>query len=148
MVLSIRAAVRDDMALLEGFALSVPEVSNAARVQDLVGKSDLFVALIGHEIVGLVVRDQSFFGRDFVSKLFVRETFRNLRVGMALMTTMVEARRSEQVFSSSNLSNMPMLAMFRTLGWIYAGTIDHLDPGDPEVFFVSRPLEPAQQVQV
>jgi GNAT superfamily N-acetyltransferase len=135
-VLEIRAATRYDLASLEVFKPLVHEVADTARLEHLIEHGDFFVALFEGQIVGFVARDQSFFNQDFIPKIFVLESFRKLGIGQALMSTMARACRTEKIFSSTNLSNAPMLKMFRKLDWTYAGTVDHIDAGDPEVFFV------------
>jgi GNAT superfamily N-acetyltransferase len=135
-MLEIRAATRNDLPSLSVFKPLVHEVADAARLEHLIDSGDFFVALFEDQIVGLVNRDQSFFDQDFIPKLFVLESFRKHGIGQALMNAMARACRTEKIFSSTNLSNAPMVKLFRKLKWTYAGTIDHIDPGDPEVFFV------------
>jgi GNAT superfamily N-acetyltransferase len=135
-MLEIRAATKNDLPGLAVFKPLVHEVADVARLEQLIDGGDFFVALFETEIVGLVARDQSFFSQDFIPKLFVLDSFRKHGIGQALMNAMARACRTEKIFSSTNLSNAPMLKMFRKLEWTYAGTVDHIDAGDPEVFFV------------
>jgi GNAT superfamily N-acetyltransferase len=135
-MLEIRVASKNDLPSLSIFKPLVHEVAEAARLEHLIDNGDFFVALFEDQIVGLVARDQSFFNQDFIPKLFVLESFRKHGIGQALMNAMARACRTEKIFSSTNLSNAPMLKLFRKLEWAYAGTIDHIDSGDPEVFFV------------
>jgi GNAT superfamily N-acetyltransferase len=136
MMLEIRAASKNDLPGLSVFKPVVHEVADAARLEQLIDRGDFFVALFENQIVGIAARNQSFFDQDFIPKLFVLEPFRKHGIGQALMNAMVRACRTEKIFSSTNLSNAPMLKMFRKLEWTYAGTVDHIDAGDPEVFFV------------
>jgi GNAT superfamily N-acetyltransferase len=135
-MLEIRAATRNDLPSLSVFKPLVHEVADVARLEHLIDSGDFFVALFENQIVGITARDQSFFDQDFIPKLFVLESFRKHGIGQALMNAMTRACRTEKIFSSTNLSNVPMLKLFRKLEWTYAGTIDHIDAGDPEVFFV------------
>jgi GNAT superfamily N-acetyltransferase len=135
-MLEIRVASKNDLPGLSIFKPLVHEVADAARLEQLIDSDNFFIALFEDQIVGLVARDQSFFDQDFIPKLFVLESFRKHGIGQALMNAMARACRTEKIFSSTNLSNTPMLKLFRKLDWTYAGTIDHIDAGDPEVFFV------------
>ncbi|MEM1334033.1 MAG: GNAT family N-acetyltransferase [Actinomycetota bacterium] len=98
------------------------------------------VAATGDRVVGFVVlARQHFFGRDFVVLLAVDRERRRAGLGRALMRASVEAASTGRVFSSTNESNTPMRALFAAEGWSVSGTLDGLDPGDPEiVFFVDR----------
>jgi GNAT superfamily N-acetyltransferase len=135
-MLEIRAASKNDLPGLSVFKPLVHEVADAARLEQSINSGNFFVALFEDQIVGLIARDQSFFNQDFIPKLYVLESFRKHGIGQALMNAMARACRTEKIFSSTNLSNAPMLKLFRKLEWTYAGTIDHIDAGDPEVFFV------------
>jgi GNAT superfamily N-acetyltransferase len=135
-MIEIRAASKNDLPGLSVFKPLVHEVADATRLEHLIDSGDFYVALFEDQIVGLAARDQSFFDQDFIPKLFVLESFRKHGSGQALMNAMARACRTEKIFSSTNLSNAPMLKLFRKLEWTYAGTIDHIDAGDPEVFFV------------
>ena len=52
------------------------------------------------------------------------------------MRRLTEVADAPKVFSSTNLSNAPMHALFSKLGWKVSGMVDDLDPGDPEVISV------------
>jgi GNAT superfamily N-acetyltransferase len=84
----------------------------------------------------LVIKRQHFFGRDFVELVAVAPDARRAGVASALMHTAAEAAEGEQLFTSTNESNAPMRALLAKLGYLQAGQVDHLDPGDPELIFV------------
>ncbi len=46
---------------------------------------------------------------------------------------------TDRVFSSTNVSNVAMQAVFDRYGWRRCGQIDELDPGDPELVYVKFP---------
>ena len=107
------------------------------------------VAEVGGTVVGYVaVVPEHFFGRTFVELLLVARPYRRTGVGAALLrAALAEAARvpdadaeaePEAVFTSTNASNAPMLALLRREGWTLSGTLDGLDEGDPEVVFYRR----------
>ncbi len=103
------------------------------------------VAEVGGTVVGYVaVVPEHFFGRAFVELLQVARPYRRTGVGSALLRAAVaEAAgapdaEAEAVFTSTNASNAPMLALLRRDGWLVSGTLDGLDEGDPEVVFYRR----------
>lgn len=59
--------------------------------------------------------------------------------GTAPLTHLYEEAATPEVFSSTNVSNAPMYALFRRLGWEVGGLLHHLDDGDPEIVYVRLP---------
>jgi GNAT superfamily N-acetyltransferase len=80
-----------------------------------------------------------FFDRDFIGLLAVREQDRRRGVGTLLLNSAVEAAQSATVFTSTNESNTPMRALLTREGWLVSGTLEGLDPGDPEVVYFRQP---------
>ena len=91
------------------------------------------------EVKGYVGLDYSFYGNGFVSHLLVREDARRQGIGEALLRHAMATCRTEKLFTSTNLSNRPMQALLRKLGFELTGVIHNLDPGDPElVYYLDR----------
>jgi hypothetical protein len=44
---------------------------------------------------------------------------------------------TEKLWTSTNLSNRPMQMLLESLGYEFAGAINHLDEGDPELMYVN-----------
>lgn len=44
--------------------------------------------------------------------------------------------QTEKLFTSTNLSNLPMQSLLVRLGYLLSGVIHHLDEGDPELVYV------------
>lgn len=111
-----------------------------------------FVATEGAEILGYAVLNYSFFGYPFLSLLMVAEAHRRSGVASKLVQHVehvhLESDRNAErprLFTSTNQSNTPMRALLKKLGFSFSGMVDHLDPGDPELFF-SRAL-PGHEAQ-
>jgi ribosomal protein S18 acetylase RimI-like enzyme len=82
-----------------------------------------------------------FFGRDFVELLVVARSQRRRGVGRHLMRAVaaeVTAPAGEALFTSTNASNEPMLALLRSEGWTVSGTLEGLDEDDPEIVLYRR----------
>lgn len=75
-----------------------------------------------------------FMGWPFLELLLVREDLRRQGLASRLMADF-EMRPDAKLFTSTNVSNNPMRRLLDRRGWVHAGTIEHLDPGDPEMFF-------------
>jgi RimJ/RimL family protein N-acetyltransferase len=57
-------------------------------------------------------------------------------VGVAVLRAIESTIMADRVFTSTNESNAPMRALLAQCGYKPIGSIDNLDPGDPELVFV------------
>jgi ribosomal protein S18 acetylase RimI-like enzyme len=87
-------------------------------------------------IVAYAVLDYSFFEQGFLSMLFVHPAYRRCGLGTRLIASLEAACETEKLFTSTNLSNLPMQSLLARLGYGLAGTIHHLDENDPELVYV------------
>lgn len=108
------------------------------QVSEAVESGRCSVARVGHEIVGFGVQG-TFFAHDFLELLVITTEHRRHGVGAALVEAFLARSPGAKVFTSTNASNAPMRALCERLGFVEAGTIDHLDEGDPEVVYVHLP---------
>lgn len=132
--IELRRATLDDLAAILALDREAADPGRRRWVEETLAARDTVLALLEGEAVGYGVLG-SFFDHPFVSLVYVSPLHRRRGVGEAIVAHF-GARNAPKVFSSTNLGNAPMHALFRKLGWRYAGTVDHLDEGDPEVIYV------------
>ena len=96
------------------------------------------VAMLDGLAMGYALLEHSFFGRGFITMLTVQSAYRRQGVGTALVRYMETLCRTERIFTSTNQSNRPMQLLLQNLGYRHSGTVDDLDPGDPELFYSRR----------
>ena len=90
-------------------------------------------------VVGYVaVAPHHFFGRDFIALLVVADAWRRRGVGRQLLNAATRLATTDVVFTSTNESNQPMLALLSHEHWLVSGTLNGLDDGDPEIVFYRR----------
>ena len=94
------------------------------------------VAVGEGKLVGYAVLTYSFFETGYVAMLMVHPEARRQGVGYGLMRYCELRCRTPKLFTSTNLSNLPMQALLARLGYELSGVIHHLDEGDPELVFV------------
>lgn len=86
-------------------------------------------------ILGYGILEYSFFGMGFVAMLYVSSQLRRQGVGSQLMRAMENRCKTPKLFTSTNLSNLPMQSLLRKLVYQESGIIFNLDPGDPELVY-------------
>jgi hypothetical protein len=58
--------------------------------------------------------------------------------GAALVKHIESLCQTPKLFTSTNLSNLPMQSLLAKLGYILSGVIHNLDEGDPELVYFKR----------
>jgi ribosomal protein S18 acetylase RimI-like enzyme len=87
-------------------------------------------------VLGYAVLDYSFFGNGFVAMLYVTSEYRRRGIASELMQQIEGRCRTTKLFTSTNLSNLPMQALLAKLDYRLSGVIHDLDEGDPELVYV------------
>jgi ribosomal protein S18 acetylase RimI-like enzyme len=106
-------------------------------IQQWVMTASIRVAQTHAEVIGYCVTEYTFFGQAFVTMLMVATHARGHGVGARLLVDAQQRRRTTKMFTSTNMSNQPMLRLLTRLGWQSAGIVYGLDEGDPELFFLA-----------
>lgn len=99
------------------------------------------LAFLDGEAAGLAVVGQ-FFSNPFLDLIVTAPSFRKQGVASVLLDVVERAHAGQKLFVSTNESNAVMRALLPRRGYLPAGQVDHLDPGDPELFFVRLPRLP------
>ncbi|MCU0072811.1 GNAT family N-acetyltransferase [Pseudomonas koreensis] len=87
-------------------------------------------------LLGYGCRDRSFFGEWFIPLVVVSSANRRSGVGRQIVAGLEHQASADKIFTSTNTSNLPMRQLLTSLGYLHSGTMENLDPGDPELIFV------------
>jgi ribosomal protein S18 acetylase RimI-like enzyme len=140
----MRTASARDLAALEPVVWP-PLLAEPKRRRFLRGLDEGEVVVIhaGDAVAAYAWIYEGFFGHTFLAYLAALPQYR--RNGLAGMLLNATERRAvtDRVFSSTNVSNAAMQAVFDRYGWRRCGQIDELDPGDPELVYVKFPAAAA-----
>lgn len=96
------------------------------------------LALLDGEPAGFAVVGW-FFSNPFLDLIVTGQDLRRRGVAGALLDEIERMHADQKLFVSTNVSNTIMRALLPARGYLPAGQVDHLDPGDPELFFVRLP---------
>ena len=116
------------------------DTERIAAIGSRVAQGNTLVIQDGPSVLGyLVALPRHFFGRDFIELLIVHPGHRRRGLGSSLVAAALAAATTDRVFTSTNQSNGPMKELLSSGGWTLSGTLDGLDPGDPEeVYWIDR----------
>lgn len=109
--------------------------SRSAFLTQRLEAGDVFVFRDKARIAGFACLDPNcFFARRFLSLLMVAPDAQRQGIGAAQLAHLAK-QSAQQLWTSTNQSNAPMRALLDRAGFDYCGTIQGLDPDDPELFF-------------
>ena len=136
----VRQAVESDIScLLQMDPIAEKDSRRRAQVERAVASRECWVACQATDpdvVKGYGCLDRSFFGEWFIPLVIVSSDTRRSGVGRKIMTHLEQHVSAEKIFTSTNASNRPMRQLLIQLGYQHSGTIENLDPGDPELIFV------------
>lgn len=137
MEIAIRPATADDLPALMGLdhlALQSDQ-SRQAFIRHALAEKTCRVAALDGQVVGYGVLEYTFFACGFISVVYVHADYRRRRVGQALLAHLEKTCETAKLFTSTNLSNLPMQTLLAQQGYTLSGVIHNLDEGDPELVY-------------
>lgn len=135
--MKIREAQGTDLVrLVELDQVARTDPERIAVLRCSIEQGSCIVCTESEEILGYGVLEYSFYGMGFVTILYVDLQYRRQGAGTQLMHAMENRCKTAKIFTSTNLSNLPMQSLLRTLAYQESGIIFNLDPGDPELVYL------------
>jgi ribosomal protein S18 acetylase RimI-like enzyme len=140
-VYSIRLAQESDLEPICGLdAIAQQDHHRRNFITQAVLSGNCYV-VVDTQVLGYGVLEYTFFENGFVSMVYVHPNYRQRGIGLQLMQHLEAACQTPKLFTSTNLSNLPMQSLLAKLGYRLSGVIHDLDEGDPELVYVNY-LEP------
>lgn len=138
-MISIRPAVEHDIDVPCSFDLILPrEIERREFICRLVTSGECFIAVADQTIIGYAVLNYTFYHNGFIEMLYIHSDYRRRGAGAALLQHIESLCQTPKLFTSTNLSNLPMQSLLAKLEYVLSGVIDNLDEGDPEIVFFKR----------
>ena len=97
-----------------------------------------FVAVAEEEVIGYGVLNYNFYRNGYIDMLYVHSAHRRCGAAEALVRHLESLCQTPKLFTSTNLSNLPMQALLAKLEYVLSGVIHNLDEGDPEIVYFKR----------
>lgn len=132
--ITIRPAAAGDIETL----CSLDLIARREFIERSVVAGDCHIADDGGEVIGYGVLSHAFYDQGFVEMLYVDPDRRRCGAGRALLLHMESFCRTSKLFTSTNLSNLPMQSLLNQAGYGLSGVIHNLDEGDPELVYFKR----------
>lgn len=130
-----RATIEDLAALCAIDQRAEQDEQRRDLLRHAIASSGCYLAVAHGRVAGYGILTYHFFGNGFIDVLYVAPDARRQGIGAALMRHMARQCRTRKLFTSTNLSNLPMQQLLATLDYALSGVIHNLDEGDPELMY-------------
>jgi len=138
-MVSIRPAVETDVDTLCSLDhIARRENERREFIRSEVASGNCFVAVIDETVVGYGVLNYTFHHHGCIDMLYVDSDHRRRGAGAELLRHMESLCTTAKLFTSTNLSNLPMQSLLTKLDYVLSGVIHNLDDGDPEIVYFKR----------
>lgn len=142
-MLAIRPATSEDtttLCALDPLAQHDPVRASFITQAAITGHCHLILATDAP--VGYGILDNTFFGQAFIALLYIHPAYRRHGAGRQLLIYFESISHTPKLFTSTNLSNLPMQSLLARQGFQLSGVIHNLDEDDPELIYVKF-IQPA-----
>jgi len=133
--LEIRKAIDTDVDRIKQMDHLSHTEERANYIERVVAAGTAWVAVSDAEAVGYAVLDNSYFERLILAMLIVESPWRRRGIGEELVDYLEQKCDDPELWTSTNVSNIPMQRLLTKRGYLLTGFIDNLDPGDPELIY-------------
>lgn len=137
-LMKIRKAKTDDIYRLKQIDHLSYQPERASFIERAVSSGTAWVVIVKSEVVAYAVLDHSYFERPTISMLMVSSQRRTSGIGNSFVEYLEQICDGLEIWTSTNLSNIPMQRLLAKRGYHLTGFIDNLDPGDPELFYFKK----------
>ena len=135
----IRQAVENDIETICSFDL-IARVENerCEFIRREVVAGNCFVAVENETVIGYGVLNYTFYYNGCIDMLYVHSEHRRKDAGEALLRHLESVCKTPKLFTSTNLSNLPMQSLLAKSDYVLSGVIHNLDESDPEIVYFKR----------
>ena len=133
---SLRLATKKEKSLIVSFdpyCLKIEE-----HIVKAISNEECFVVLSSSKIVGFVIFDYRFFYQGWIELIILDEKYRGMGIGGQVFDLICRQCQADKVFTSTNNSNLRMQKALTKSGFTFAGRLDGLDDGAPELFYYKK----------
>jgi len=136
----LRKATIKDKALVVDFDYSLNkaehiELRREEKITKAILEEECFIIIADDKAVGFVILDYRFFDQGWIDLIILDEKYRGKGIGGQAINLICKQSKTNKVFTSTNGSNLQMQKALIKVGFSFAGKINGLYEGDPELFY-------------
>jgi len=141
--IKLRKAKIDDTASVVSFDYRLDKdehinLNREEKIKKAISSQECFIILVDKTEVGFIIFDYRFFDQGWIELIIIDEKYRGQGVGGKVFDLICEHCKTEKVFTSTNRSNTRMQKALVKANFSFAGELNGLDDGDPELFYYKK----------
>ena len=138
--ISLRKATIKDKVLAVDFdyrldSIEHIELKREEKITKAILDNECFIILANNKAVGFVIFDYRFFDQGWIELIIIEGEYRGKGIGGQAIELICKQSKTNKVFTSTNSSNIQMQKALSKVGFSFAGKVNGLDDGDPELFY-------------
>lgn len=114
------------------------ELNRAAKITKAISDGHCFIISADDTDAGFTIFDYRFFEQGWIELIIIEEASRRKGIAVSALELICKQSKTDKVYTSTNQSNLPMQKALGKAGFTYAGKIEGLDKGDPELFYYKK----------
>ena len=138
-MISIRPAASADIEAVCSFDVVARRAHDRREfIRRAVNAGTCHAAVSEQGVIGYGVLNYTFYHQGWIEMLYIAADQRRRGAGTALLEHMERQCQTPKLFTSTNLSNLPMQALLAKRGYVLSGVIHNLNDGDPEIVYCKQ----------
>lgn len=138
--ISLRKATLNDKEFIVDLDYSLDKVEHVElkreeKITKAIVNNECFVIAAENTNIGFIIFDYRFFDQGWIELIIIEKEFRGKGIGGHALDLICKQAKTNKVFTSTNSSNVYMQKALSKTGFLFAGKINGLDEGDPELFY-------------
>lgn len=125
---TIRKATKADFVAIDAFDMFAGDRKAEIR------RGEVYVATENDEVIGYLTTARSFYQHPFIAYLQVRDDRQGIGIGQALLRFADSLWPVEQIYTSTEADNGPMMHLLQKFGFTPAGQIQFIQDAAELVF--------------
>ena len=136
----IRKATINDKPIVVDFDYKLDKdehikLNREEKITKAISNQECFIILADKLEVGFIIFDYRFFDQGWIELIIIDEEYRGIGIGRKVFDLICEQCKTDKVFTSTNSSNTQMQKALAKADFSFAGKLNGLDDGDPELFY-------------
>lgn len=136
----LRKATYNDKSIVVDFDYRLDKnehikLKREEKITKAISYDECFLILSDNQVVGFLIFDYRFFDQGWIELIIIDEKYRGKGIGGKVFDLLCEQCKTDKVFTSTNRSNTRMQKALAKANFSFAGELNGLDDGDPELFY-------------
>ena len=116
-------------------ALDIDDMKREKKIEKAIANKECYLITKDDILIGFVICNYNFFDLWFIDLLIIRVEYRGKGYGYQALSEICKLCSTKKIFTSTNESNDHMRELLKKSDFAFAGQLNGLDEGDPELFY-------------